>query len=204
MKESFWGVMILVFGVVSILIVFFFQSMTNTDEHNYTLLKEATEGAMVDAIDLAYYRRYGKVRIDQEKFVENFVRRFAQSAQLSRTYEIKIYDVNEEPPKVSLSVASKEGTNVTGEILEFDIVNKLDAILETPRDCKIDSIVEPDPGYEIIMPEGSQGSSSACSWVYNNTFEAPYDATLTIPNNTKITCTCKTSTDCTCQVYLCK
>lgn len=158
MKESFWGVMILVFGVVSIIIVFFFQSMTNTDEHNYTLLKEATEGAMVDAIDLAYYRRYGKVRIDQEKFVENFVRRFAQSAQLSRTYEIKIYDVNEEPPKVSLSVASKEGTNVTGELLEFDITNRLDAILETPRDCKIDSIVEPDPGYQLIVPGDLDGS----------------------------------------------
>jgi len=151
-KESFWGIMILVFGVVAILLVYFFQSMTNTDEHNYTLLKEATEGAMIDAIDLAYYRQTGKVRIDQEKFVENFVRRFAQSAQLSRTYEIKIYDVSEEPPKVSLSVASKEGTNATGELVEFDIINRLDAILETPRDCSINSIVDPDPGYQIIMP----------------------------------------------------
>ena len=43
--------MIFVFGVVSIIIVYFFQSMTNTDEHNYTLLKEATEGAMIDALE---------------------------------------------------------------------------------------------------------------------------------------------------------
>ena len=113
MKESFWGIMIFVFGIVSIIIVYFFQSMTNTDEHNYTLLKEATEGAMIDALDLAYYRQTGTVRIDQEKFVENFVRRFAQSAQLSRTYIIKIYDVNEVPPKVSLQVSSTEDTNVT-------------------------------------------------------------------------------------------
>ena len=143
MKESFWGIMIFVFGVVSIIIVYFFQSMTNTDEHNYTLLKEATEGAMIDALDLAYYRQTGSVRIDQEKFVENFVRRFAQSAQLSRTYVIKIYDVNEEPPKVSLQVSSTEDTNVTGEILEFDIVNRLDAILEVPKDGVGDTLVTP-------------------------------------------------------------
>ena len=128
MKESFWGIMILVFGVVSIIIVYFFQSMTNTDEHNYTLLKEATEGAMIDALDLAYYRKTGIVKIDQEKFVENFTRRFAESAQLSRTYVIKIYDINETPPKVSLQVSSSEDTNVTGELIEFDIVNKIDAI----------------------------------------------------------------------------
>lgn len=143
MKESFWGIMIFVFGVVSIIIVYFFQSMTNTDEHNYTLLKEATEGAMIDALDLAYYRQTGTVRIDQEKFVENFVRRFAQSAQLSRTYIIKIYDVNEVPPKVSLQVSSTEDTNVTGEILEFDIVNRLDAILEVPQDGIGDTLVTP-------------------------------------------------------------
>ena len=133
MKESFWGIMILVFGVVSIIIVYFFQSMTNTDEHNYALLKEATEGAMIDALDLSYYRETGITKIDQEKFVENFTRRFAESAQLSRTYVIKIYDINETPPKVSLQVSSSEDTNVTGEILEFDIVNRLDAILEVPN-----------------------------------------------------------------------
>ena len=133
MKESFWGIMILVFGVVSIIIVYFFQSMTNTDEHNYALLKEATEGAMIDALDLSYYRETGIAKIDQEKFVENFTRRFAESAQLSRTYVIKIYDINETPPKVSLQVSSSEDTNVTGELIEFDIVNKIDAILEVPR-----------------------------------------------------------------------
>lgn len=158
MKESFWGIMIFVFGIVAILIVYFFQSMTNTNEHNYVLLKEVTEGAMVDAIDLAHYRKTGEVRIDQEKFVENFVRRFAQSTQLSRTYVIKIYDINEEPPKVSLQVSSTESTSVTNEILDFDIVNRLDAILETPNDCPDTSIKEEVTG-TVIMPPQNGGSS---------------------------------------------
>ena len=72
------------------------------------------------------------IMIDREKFVENFVRRFAESATLSRTYRIRIYDINEMPPKVSLEVSSSETTGATGEILEFDITNRLDAILEVP------------------------------------------------------------------------
>ena len=132
MKESFWGVFVLVAGVTVIGLIFFFQSLTNTDEHNYHILKETTEAAMWDAFDLAAYRMDGTIRIDREKFVENFIRRFAENVNLSRSYVIDIYDVNEEPPKVSIKVSSKEGTSLTGELLEFDIVNKLDAILEIP------------------------------------------------------------------------
>ena len=87
---------------------------------------------MFDALDLAAYRESGVIRIDREKFVENFLRRFAESAVLSSTYKIEIYDVNEEPPKVSLMVSTSESNSLTGEVIEFDIVNRLDAILETP------------------------------------------------------------------------
>ncbi len=132
MKESFWGTLIIGMGVFAIMIVYFFQNVTNTDEHNYNLLKETTEAAMVDAFDMASYKASGEIRIDREKFVENFVRRFAQNATLANTYVIEIYDVNEKPPKVSIKVSTKENTNLASEILEFDIVNKLDAILETP------------------------------------------------------------------------
>ena len=92
---------------------------------------------MFDALNVGEYRATGKIRIDREKFVENFVRRFAESANLARTYVIQIYDVNEIPPKVSIQVSSVEKDNYYnyaqgGEIISFDIVNRLDAILETP------------------------------------------------------------------------
>ncbi|MBO5095513.1 MAG: hypothetical protein J6B98_01395 [Bacilli bacterium] len=136
MKETFWGVAVVALGLLAIFFLYFFQSITNTDEHNYHLLKEATEAAMYDALDLASYRESGTIRIDREKFVENFLRRFAESATLSKTYKIEIYDVNELPPKVSLIVSSSETTGLTGELLEFDISNRIDAILETPYDEK--------------------------------------------------------------------
>lgn len=132
MKESLWGYLVILIGIVSIAFIFFFQRVTNTDEHNYHLLKEVTEAAMFDAVNIGEYRSTGKIRIDREKFVENFVRRFAQSASLARTYVIKIYDVNEVPPKVSIQVGSTEESNVTNEIIDFNIINRLDAILETP------------------------------------------------------------------------
>ena len=87
---------------------------------------------MYDALDLAAYRNDGTIRIDREKFAENFLRRFAESATLSKTYKIEIFDINEEPPKVSLQVSSSESTSLTGEVMEFTISNRLDAILELP------------------------------------------------------------------------
>lgn len=132
MRESFWGVFIMTVGIILIGLIIFFQNVTNTDEHNYTLLKETAEAAMLDAFDLASYRASEgtTLRINREKFVENFIRRFAQNAQLSNTYEINFYDIVESPPKVSMEVKTKKGGVVLNQEVEFDITNKLDAILE--------------------------------------------------------------------------
>ena len=132
MKESVWGTVILSFGVIAIIFIYFFQNITNTDQQNYNLLKETTEAAMYDAIDQVEYQKNGNIKINAEKFIENFIRRYAENASLSSTYVIEIYHISEYPPKVSLLVKSSESTNATGEILEFDITNRIDAILETP------------------------------------------------------------------------
>ena len=132
MKESVWGTVILTFGVIAVIFIYFFQNITNTDQQNYNLLKETTEAAMYDSIDQVEYQKNGNIKINAEKFIENFIRRYAENASLSNTYIIEIYHISEYPPKVSLLVKSSESTNVTGEILEFDITNRIDAILETP------------------------------------------------------------------------
>jgi len=134
MKESMWGVMVITLGVLAITVIYFFQNVTNTDEHNYTLLRETTEAAMYDSFDLSAYRADGTIRINQEKFIENFIRRFSENASLAHTYKIDIYDVNETPPKVSIKVSTADrstSTNVTGETITYSVVNKIDAIIET-------------------------------------------------------------------------
>lgn len=130
MKDSIWGYLVIVLGMFAITTIFLFQKITTTDQHNYSLLRETSEAAMYDAIDTSQYHLDGTIRIDQEKFVENFIRRFAENASLSNTYKIDIYDINEKPPKVSIKISSTEASNIT-DVVEFDVVNKIDAIIET-------------------------------------------------------------------------
>ena len=132
MKESFWGIFVVFLGVASIFFIVLFQNLTNTDEHNSQLLKEVTEASMWDAFDYASYRTTGEIRIDREKFVENFIRRYAESASRSREYTIKFYDINEKPPKVSLSVQSGVVGIGGNTEMTFDLQNRIDAILEVP------------------------------------------------------------------------
>ena len=132
MHESFWGTFIISAGVLIIGLIFFMQRVTNTSEQNYTLIKETTQAAMNDAFDYASYMNDGKtIRINREVFVESFIRRFAQNANLTNTYEIEIYDVNEYPPKVSLKVKTKTSGVVANTEIDFDFTNQIDAIIES-------------------------------------------------------------------------
>src|SRR5574344_82517 len=137
MKESFWAAYIVVLGIVAIIFIFLFQSLTNTDEHNMSILKETTEAAMYDAFDYAGYRRNGTIKIDREQFVENFLRRSSETASLARSYKIEIYDVKEIPPKESIKVVSYETAKLFSgggiskeETLDIIVSNRIDAILE--------------------------------------------------------------------------
>lgn len=132
MKESFWGIFIVGIGVASLLLIVLFQNITNTDQHNSLLLEEVTEAAMRDAIDYGEYRATGQLKINREKFVENFTRRYAASASRSREYEIVFYSINETPPKVSVGVKSGVSGNAGTEQVTFDLNNRVNAILETP------------------------------------------------------------------------
>ena len=115
---------IITFGVVNIV-----QNYQTGNELDYYLLRETTEAAMTDAVDVGYYRLSGLLRIDKEKFVESFVRRFSENVSNSRTYDIGFYDINETPPKVSVMVQSETSATIDGESLSLS--NRVDVILES-------------------------------------------------------------------------
>ena len=115
---------IITFGVVNIV-----SNYQTGNELDYYLLRETAEATMTDAVDVGYYRLSGLLRIDKEKFVESFIRRFAQNVSNNRTYDIGFYDINETPPKVSILVKSETAASVNGEGL--DLTNKVDVILES-------------------------------------------------------------------------
>ena len=132
MKEAYWGYWLVVLGVFIIVVLLLVQSFTSTNTQDYYLVKTITEASMEDALDWSYYRQYGEVKINKEKFYESFLRRFAEEASISTTYDIEFTEVYEAPPKVGVKVSSQSNTfSVVGDAETFDIVNKIDAILES-------------------------------------------------------------------------
>ena len=132
MKESFWGIFIVSLGIIGIGVLNVLQNVTTTNENNYYLLREVAEAAMFDAVDLGYYRRTGELRIIEQKFVENFMRRFSSTYGRTNDYTVGIYDIIESPPKVSLIVEVDKTLQIYNyEAVEFNITNRIDSILET-------------------------------------------------------------------------
>ena len=138
MKEVYWGYWLIVLGVFITIVMMMISNVTTSSTQDYYLIKEVTEAAMTDAVDLAYYRRTGELKINREKFVENFLRRFSENVSITNTYTVDFYDLYEAPPKVSVKVSSTSSTfTIAGDSSSFKLVDKVDAILELSRDESI-------------------------------------------------------------------
>lgn len=141
------------FGIFGLVFIVMFQSITINNESEYYVLKEAMEAAMLESIDMACYSlgdengdvyAFGNntkkacgsndVKIIEQKFVENFTRRFAASISGDVTeYELEFYDIMEMPPKVTVVIKAKTQEYLLGpgdEKSSFSIVNELSGILE--------------------------------------------------------------------------
>ena len=166
MKVSFWGILFVILGILGIVMINFFGNLTVSNEQNYYLLKEITEAAMIDALDEKAYKvgighdgvttatdpesmhcksGPGAVRIIKEKFVEGFTRRFAASAERNKNYKISFDDIDECPPKVTVTLTATESYSFFERVLgkskndkidyqsDANIVNRLSAILESKK-----------------------------------------------------------------------
>ena len=132
MNKAMLTVGIIILSLATLLMINIISNYSSGSELDYYLVKETSEAAMVDAIDVKYYRENGLLRMDKEKFVESFLRRFADSADNTRNYQIAFYDLNEVPPKVSVKVDSSTVLSFKGSNLEMS--TRLDAILENTYD----------------------------------------------------------------------
>lgn len=136
MKWSFASVGMVAAGMVGVVIILLFQNLTVNNEEDYYLLKEISQAAMVDAIDIAYYRDVGKLKIVQEKFVENFTRRYAEAARIlnANEYSLEFYNIMEYPPKASVLIKTDIGDyTVFGNQLDaqsYGVQNKIDSLIE--------------------------------------------------------------------------
>ena len=129
MNKGMLTVGIILLAIISLLLINVINNYETGGELDYYLVKETTEAAMEDSIDVEYYRLNSLIRIDKEKFVENFLRRFADSVDSTRSYRIKFYDINEVPPKVSVKVDSQTVLSFDGQAA--DITTTYNGIIET-------------------------------------------------------------------------
>lgn len=131
MKETLWGYWLIILGIFVVVIMLLIQNVTNNNTESDYMTKQLSEAAMIDAIDYAYYREYGELKINKEKFMESFLRRFAESASLTTTYDITFAGIYETPPKVSVEVKSRTNSYViNNDSSQFDMASRIDAILE--------------------------------------------------------------------------
>lgn len=128
MNKAMLTVGIIILSLATLLMINIISNYSSGSELDYYLVKETSEAAMVDALDVKYYRQTGMLRIDKEKFVESFVRRFADSVDMTRNYRLSFYDINEVPPKVSVKADSSTVLSFEEENLEMS--TQIDAILE--------------------------------------------------------------------------
>ncbi|MEE3343653.1 MAG: DUF5411 family protein [Bacilli bacterium] len=161
MKYGFLGFGLMMFGMIGLVVIVMFQSITLDNDTEYYTLKEAMKASMYESIDWKYYSNYftikkpekegyilmakddgsdyqrymGQVKIIEQKFVENFSKRFANNVGGDADeYEIEFYDIIEKPPKVSVKITgnNRSYSYVMGseEDDKLSIVNNLSGILE--------------------------------------------------------------------------
>ena len=131
MKNAFWAYWLILLGTVIVVIMMLVQNLTTSSTQDYFLVKEITEASMIDAVDYSYYRKYGEIKINKEKYFESFFRRFAETASLNTTYTVSFYGVYEAPPKASVEIKSKSNTfTVLGDATTIDMVERIDSVLE--------------------------------------------------------------------------
>jgi hypothetical protein len=138
MKWSFASVGVIIMGLFGLLIIILFNEITVSNEQDYYTLKDATEAAMIESVDIAYYRITGEIKISQEKFVENFTRRFTETSTFGQgNYSIYYYQISEYPAKVSLRIVDSTNSyniyntySVDIDATQINVVNELSAILD--------------------------------------------------------------------------
>lgn len=131
MKETYWAYWLVLLGVFVIGVMLLVNNISTTNTQDYYNIKEVTQASMIDAVDFSYYRLYGNVKMSEQKFVENFMRRFVENVNMANTYDIGFYDLSEVPPKVSVKISTgSRSFNIANTRSDYDVVTTLNAVLE--------------------------------------------------------------------------
>ena len=156
MNKGMLTVGIILLSLIALIMVNVLTNFSTGSELDYYLVKETANAAMEDAVDTNYLRTCGLVRMDKEKFVENFIYRFVNNVDNTREYNIKFYDINEVPPKVSIKVDSLTVLSVKAKDAKTGKKKQEAAEIST----SYDAIIETNYYGDLPVEEGLQTSDS--------------------------------------------
>lgn len=160
MKESLWGYWIVVLGISIVGVMIVLHNYTTTSEQDYYLIKEVLEASMNESVDYSFYRDTGRLKMNAEKFTENFVRRFSETVNINKTYDLNFYQIYEEPPAASVEVVTRTSSSNMGQANtaateQVNIVNRVSGILYTTKNAPYG-----ENGYEYT----EDFCSKKCGW----------------------------------------
>jgi len=130
MNKGMLSAGIIILALMSLLLVNVLSNYSTGSEVDFYLVKETTENALRDSLDDIFYSQHGVLRMDREKFVESFIRRFADNVDTTRNYTIGFYGLNEVPPKVSVRVDSLTVLSFDGD--HGNISTTINQLVEMP------------------------------------------------------------------------
>lgn len=180
MKYGYFGLGLLLFGCFGLVVIVMFQSITINNDSEYYNLKEAMKAAMIESVDMACYRMdervrvedecgSGKLKISEQKFVENFTRRFASTVGgNAEKYKIKFYDIIESPPKASVVIEGLTGSYGAASNYEsLTIMNSLTGVLEQEKIVLLENkryrIIDDSRQVIAVEPDVSESDDSSTS-----------------------------------------
>lgn len=132
MKESAWGYGIVSLGLVILAVILLVQRISTSREEDFYLGREVLSASMIDAVDYGTFRNTGELVMIKEKFVEVFIRRFAESVSGSKSYKLDFYDIREYPPKASVRIRTSSGSTAIGsDTFDVSVDTLLSGVLET-------------------------------------------------------------------------
>ncbi len=183
MKESLWAYLMLLLGVIVTTVILLVVRVTTHAEEDYYLAREIMQSALLDSVDYSAYRATGKIIISKDKFMEIYLRRFAESVTNSQDYLIDFYDIYEEPPKASVRIRTMSGeATVNNDTASFSVDTLITGILETNfeqynegKSITIRYVGDDGKGVTLVLPgtdysSAEEENSAACSGGTCNAF----------------------------------
>ena len=187
MKEAFWALGIMIFGLFGIIMISLFGNITVTNQMNYTTMKNDVEASMYDALDKAYYRSGFCLCTNKSKTGEKLV--FNDKSEYSLK-DIVYVNGKESCPDTTNCEILKGEYRLNKKVFIESLLRRLAAVTTNNKDYKIivKEIIEYPPKVSVRIDskdaEFSPTEKESGGYTIVNQMDALVETWNTLPTPT--------------------